>query len=62
MKGFSANTIEGKNHLIIYRLVKPGQSYGSFVVCKGAYRIELTDLRHNVIWKDTITVDKDLDY
>ena len=61
MKGFSADRDEGKKQLIIYRLVQPGQSYGSFVVCKGNYQIELTDLRHNVIWKDTITVDKDLD-
>lgn len=61
MKGFSADRDEGKKQLIIYRLVQPGQSYGSFVVCKGNYQIELTDLRHNVIWKDIITVDQDLD-
>lgn len=62
MKGFSADSAAGDNKLIIYRLVQPGQSFGSFVVCKGVYRIELTDLRHNVIWKDRIIVDKGLEY
>lgn len=58
MKGFLQDG-DGTKKLIIYRLLQPGQSYGSFVVCKGIYQLELTDLKHRVIWRDEITVKHD---
>lgn len=59
LKGFLGGESDS-NKLIIYRVVAPGQSYGSFVVCIGLYRIELTDLHHRTIWQDKVIVDKDL--
>lgn len=58
MKGFLQNG-DGTKKLIIYRLLQPGQSYGSFVVCKGIYQLELTDLQHRVIWRKEIVVNND---
>ncbi|MEN5087368.1 hypothetical protein ABE426_12940 [Sphingobacterium faecium] len=58
MKGFLQNG-DGATKLIIYRLLQPGQSYGSFVVCKGIYQLELTDLQHRVIWRKEVVVNDD---
>lgn len=60
LKGYADSL--GKRKLVIYRLVSPNQSYGSFVVCKGEYEVELTNLQHKLIWKDKILVKENLSH
>jgi|GEM_PF-1343366 len=39
--------------LAVYTLINPGQlPLVAFKVCKGRYRIEYTDLKHNLIWSE----------
>lgn len=60
MKGY-LEPGDGTKKLIIYRLLSPGQSYGTFVVCKGSYRLELTNLQHKLLWQDEIIVHNDIE-
>ena len=52
--------VEGKRTLVVYRLMKPRDFYGSFVVCKGDYEIVYTTLQGKVVWQTKIDTEKDI--
>lgn len=52
--------VDGKKTLIVYRLMQPKASYGSFVVCKGEYEIRYTTLDDQVVWQTTVHTAKNV--
>ncbi|PUV22233.1 MULTISPECIES: hypothetical protein [Sphingobacterium] len=52
--------VEGKRTLVVYRLMKPKDFYGSFVVCKGDYEILYTTLQDKIVWQTKINTEKDV--
>ncbi|MFU1858809.1 hypothetical protein ACK8HY_17540 [Sphingobacterium sp. NGMCC 1.201703] len=52
--------VEGKRALVVYRLMKPRDFYGSFVVCKGDYEIIYTTLQDKIVWQTKINTEQDV--
>ncbi len=52
--------VDGKRTLVVYRLMKPKDFYGSFVVCKGDYEIIYTTLQDKIIWQTKINTEVDV--
>ncbi|WP_454879488.1 hypothetical protein [Sphingobacterium detergens] len=52
--------VEGKRTLVVYRLMKPNDFFGSFVVCKGDYEILYTTLQDKIVWQTKINTEKDV--
>ncbi|WP_294184111.1 hypothetical protein [uncultured Sphingobacterium sp.] len=54
--------VEGKRKLVVYRVMKPGDFYGSFVTCKGDYEILYTTLQDNIIWQTKVNTERDVEF
>ncbi|WP_104384891.1 hypothetical protein [Sphingobacterium sp. HMA12] len=52
--------VNGKRTLVVYRLMKPKDFYGSFVVCKGDYEINYTTLQDKIVWQTKINTEVDV--
>ncbi|RKE44501.1 hypothetical protein [Sphingobacterium detergens] len=52
--------VQGKRTLVVYRLMKPKDFFGSFVVCKGDYEIHYTTLQDKIVWQTKINTEKDV--
>lgn len=52
--------VNGKRTLIVYRLMQPNASYGSFVVCKGEYEIRYTTLDDQAVWQTTVHTENNV--
>lgn len=54
--------VEGKRKLVVYRVMKPNDFYGSFVTCKGDYEILYTTLQDKIVWQTKVNTERDVEF
>jgi len=48
--------------LVVYRVMKPNDFYGSFVTCKGDYEILYTTLKDKIVWQTKVNTERDVEF
>lgn len=54
--------VDGERKLVVYRVMKPGDFYGSFVTCKGDYEILYTTLQDKIVWQTKVNTERDVEF
>jgi len=54
--------VGGERRLVVYRLMKPNDFYGSFVTCKGDYEILYTTLQDKIVWQTKVNTERDIKF